>query len=258
MKVIGIIPSRYASSRFPGKPLIDIDGKTMIRRVYEQVLKAQSLSEVIVATDDERIFNEVKSFGGKVVMTSPQHKNGTERCAEVAQNSDAEVIINIQGDEPFIQPEQIDLLAKCFSDPSVQIATLIKQSPLNEEVQNPSRVKVVINKNMEALYFSRSMIPFIKNESALHVHGFQTTQGSDEATPSLHQPTVFYKHIGLYGFRNEVLADIVKLLPSPLEMAESLEQLRWLESGYRIKCALTQHESLSIDTPADVTALNKG
>ncbi|MES2621839.1 MAG: 3-deoxy-manno-octulosonate cytidylyltransferase [Bacteroidota bacterium] len=255
MKVIGIIPSRYASGRFPGKPLIDIEGKTMIRRVYEQAMKATSLSEVIVATDDERIFNEVKNFGGKVVMTSPAHKNGTERCAEVAQTLDTNVIINIQGDEPFIQPEQIDLIAKCFSAAAVQIATLIKQYPLNEELQNAARVKVVIDKNMEALYFSRSMIPFIKGDSILHIHGFQHTESPDEDIPANNKKPVFYKHIGLYGYRKDVLVDIVKLLPSPLELTESLEQLRWLEYGYRIKCALTDHESLSIDTPADLAAL---
>ncbi len=236
MKIIGIIPSRYASTRFPGKPLLDIGGKTMIRRVYEQAMKAKSLSAVIVATDDERIFNEVKSFGGKVVMTSALHKNGTERCAEVVgdntNNGKPDVIINIQGDEPFIQPEQIDLLAKCFEDSSVQIATLIREFLSADEKQNPSRVKAFVDNSMNALMFSRNPVNYPVSSIQYQL----------------------LKHIGIYAYRQDVLLEIVKLSPSPLELAESLEQLRWLENGYKIKCALTEHESISIDTPEDLKA----
>ncbi len=254
MKITGIIPSRYASTRFPGKPLIDIDGKTMIRRVYEQTTKSKLLHEVIVATDDQRIFDEVKSFGGKVVMTSSSHNNGTERCNEVAMNTDADVIINIQGDEPFIQPEQIDLLAALFTG-NTQIGTLIKAYPLNEEIQNPARIKVVVNKNMEAMYFSRSVIPFLSGHPKFTVHGFQqvsTEVTGNEAVTENH--FTFYRHIGIYGYRKDVLQEIVKLPSSTLELAESLEQLRWLENDYKIKCAVTEHDSFSIDTPDDIIA----
>lgn len=233
MKIIGIIPSRYASSRFPGKPLVDIGGKTMIRRVYEQAQKAELLNEVIVATDDERIFNEVKNFGGKVVMTSPDHKNGTERCAEVAASSNADVIINIQGDEPFIQPEQIDLLAACFKNDKVQIATLVRNFSNEEEKINPSRVKAFVSADMEGISFSRKP------------EGNSLTKGD----------YTLFKHIGIYAFRAQVLSEIVKLPASPLETKESLEQLRWLENGYHITCALTTHESISIDTPEDWEAI---
>lgn len=239
MKIAGIIPARYASSRFPGKPLVDIGGKTMIRRVYEQALKAKSLTEVIVATDDVRIFNEITDMGGKAVMTSATHNNGTERCAEIAAQLDVNVVINIQGDEPFIQPEQIDLLAKTFTDNlyNTQIATLIKEHAIDPELQNPARVKVVVNKQWEALYFSRSIIPFIRDNTKV-------------------PDCKFYKHIGIYGFRKDILLELVKLPPSSLELAESLEQLRWLENGYKIKCAVTTLESASIDTPEDLKGLS--
>ena len=239
MKIVGIIPARYASSRFPGKPLINIGGKTMISRVYEQAIKAQSLSQVVVATDDERIFDEITALGGKAIMTSPAHQNGTERCAEVAQKLEADVIINIQGDEPFIQPEQIDLLANTFKAKleATPIATLIKEHPLDGELRNSSRVKVVVNNELYALYFSRSIIPFQRDSSkALAIK--------------------YYRHIGIYGFRKDVLLELVKLPPSGLEMAENLEQLRWLENGYQIKCAITTLESASIDTPEDLMGLN--
>lgn len=236
MRVTGIIPSRYASTRFPGKPLADIGGKTMIRRVYEQASQSKLLSEVIVATDDERIFKEVESFGGKVVMTSTEHKNGTERCAEVAAKIDADVIINIQGDEPFIEPVQIDLLADCFNEVDTQIATLIRKIDWDDELRNPSRIKVVLNKKNEAMYFSRSIIPNPISK-----------QHFDELE--------FYLHIGIYGFRKEVLMELVKLPPTPLEGTESLEQLRWLENSYRIKCKETSHISISIDTPQDLENL---
>lgn len=236
MKIVGIIPSRYNSSRFPGKPLIDIGGKTMIRRVYEQALKATLLSDVIVATDDERIFAEVESFGGKVMMTSEMHKNGTERCAEIARNIDADVIINIQGDEPFIEPDQIDALAAGFGVPEVKIATLIRKTDWDDELKNPARVKVVVNRNGEAMYFSRSIIP--NPISKLHF---------DELEYNL--------HLGIYAFRKGVLLEVIKLAPTPLELTESLEQLRWLENGYSIKCVVTRHISTPIDTPEDLEAV---
>lgn len=237
MKVIGIIPSRFASTRFPGKSLVDIGGKTMIRRVYEQASKSKSLSQVIVATDDERIFNEVKSFGGNVMMTATEHKNGTERCAEVAANVDADVVINIQGDEPFIEPSQIDAIAECFIEPTTQIATLVRVIDWDDELRNPSRIKVVLNNFKEALYFSRSIIP----NPVSHFH-------RDEL--------VFYLHVGIYGFRKNVLLDVVKLEPTQLEITESLEQLRWLENGYKIKCGFTGYAGTAIDTPEDLDNLN--
>ncbi|MFN8286544.1 MAG: 3-deoxy-manno-octulosonate cytidylyltransferase [Chitinophagales bacterium] len=254
MIITGIIPARYASSRFPGKPLVDIKGKSMIRRVYEQAKKATLLSDVIIATDDQRIYDEVNSFGGKVVMTSPIHVNGTERCAEVAAACNADVIINIQGDEPFIEPEQIDALGRCFENAETQIATLIKEHPLNEELQNPARIKVVVDKSLRALYFSRNVIPHQRAQPQVHVGGFGHTH-NPQTSPST--SAVYYKHIGLYAYRKEVLLELVKLAPTPLEMAESLEQLRWLENGYRIQCALTTHESISIDTPEDLALFIK-
>lgn len=251
MKILGVIPARYASSRFPGKPLVDIHGKTMIRRVYEQAKKSTLLNDVVVATDDERIYREVESFGGEVMFTSPQHNNGTERCAEVAQNTVADVVINIQGDEPYIQPEQIDALARCFDSPGTQIATLIKQHALDEALQNPARIKVTVNKHLQALYFSRSVIPFQR----------ATNNSSPPPRGGLGGAT-YYKHIGIYGYRKDVLLEIVQLQPSMLELTESLEQLRWLENGYTIQCALTDHESLAVDTPEDLEeilrSLSKG
>lgn len=259
MNITGIIPARYASSRFPGKPLAFIGNKTMIRRVYEQALQAKSLSQVLVATDDDRIYREVKNFGGKAVITSANHQNGTARCAEAAAALSADVIINIQGDEPFIHPSQIDLLAQCFADKQTAIATLIKEHPLNEALQNPSRIKVVVNKNMEAMYFSRSLIPFLSQHAAFTIKGFaENTALQAAAVPETPTNTpLFYKHIGIYGYRANVLQQIVQLPPSPLELAESLEQLRWLENGYRIRCAVTTHESISVDTPQDLEVAKK-
>lgn len=211
----------------------------MIRRVYEQAKKATLLSEVVVATDDERICREVESFGGEVVLTSPNHNNGTERCAEVARNTEADIIINIQGDEPFIQPEQIDTLARCFQAKETQIATLIKQHQLDDVLRNSTRVKVTVTKALKALYFSRSVVPYLR------------------ATNNQQLSTVYYKHIGIYGYRKDVLLEIVQLQPSMLELTESLEQLRWLENGYTIQCALTEHESLAVDTPEDLEEILK-
>lgn len=233
MVVVGIIPARFSSSRFPGKPLIDIGGKTMIRRVYEQASGAASLTDLMVATDDDRIFSEVKSFGGKVVMTASQHLNGTERCAEAARTLEmkADVIINIQGDEPFIDPGQIDLLSALFSNPECNIGTLIKHCDEESMALLPSVIKVATDKNLRALYFSRSPIPY-----------YRDLKGSKQ----------YFKHIGIYAFRTRVLYELVKLPPSALELAESLEQLRWLENGYTIHTAFTSSESISVDVPEDL------
>ncbi len=238
MKVLGIIPSRYGSTRFPGKPLIDINGKTMIQRVYEQAKKAKSLSEVIVATDDNRIFNTVKLFSGDVVMTSSSHESGTERCAEVIGKMDEkfDVVINIQGDEPFINPEQIDQLSSCFEDEKTDIATLIKKIDSEEELFNPNRPKVAIDENNFALMFSRNAIPeipTIEKENWIDKH-------------------TFYKHIGIYGYRSTILNTISQLPVSRLEQKERLEQLRWLENNYTIKVAITKYEAIAIDTPEDL------
>lgn len=239
MKFTAIIPARYASSRFPGKPLVDMKGKAMIQRVYEQVKKA--IDDVWVATDDERILQTVQFFGGNAVMTSERHKSGTDRCFEayskVAQTSD--IIVNVQGDEPFIHPSQINTLMECFTDDSVQIATLVK--PFRKEDGfdapfNPNSPKVVFNKDREAIYFSRSIIPYVRD--CAH------TEWLDKQT--------FYKHIGMYAYRGNVLAEITKLPQSTLEKAESLEQLRWIENGYKVKVGFTEIETVGIDTPADM------
>jgi 3-deoxy-manno-octulosonate cytidylyltransferase (CMP-KDO synthetase) len=238
MKVIGIIPARYGSSRFPGKPLADIKGKTMIRRVYEQAKQCKALSEVIVATDDKRIMDEVKSFKGKAVMTSKTHPSGTDRCLEALTKIGGkwDAVVNIQGDEPFIHPEQIDKVVKCFSKNDVDIATLVRKIEEPRELQQPSVVKVVRKANGEALYFSRSPIPFIRDDS-----GKPWTKKYE-----------FMKHIGIYAYRPATLKKIVKLPPSSLEKAESLEQLRWLENGFSICVAVTDKESQAIDTPEDL------
>jgi 3-deoxy-manno-octulosonate cytidylyltransferase (CMP-KDO synthetase) len=237
MKILGIIPARFDSTRFPGKPLIDLAGKSMIQRVYEQAKKASSLAEVVVATDDGRIFNAVKAFKGNVIMTSSNHKSGTDRCAEVSKKMIGyEAIINIQGDEPLIDPKQINLLASCFNDISTELATLVKKIESDDELFNQNTPKVIINKNSEAIYFSRQVIPFIKN-----------------VEPSQYLKThTFYKHIGIYGYRTTTLGIISKLKLGHLELSEQLEQLRWLENGYKIKVALTKTESLAIDVPEDV------
>ena len=238
MKVIGIIPARFGSSRFPGKPLADIKGKTMIRRVYEQASLSKALNEVVVATDDDRIMKEVKSFGGKSIMTAGHHQSGTDRCFEALEKlgSTWDVVVNIQGDEPFIHPEQIDEVVKCFDKKTVQISTLCRKIEEPRDLQQASIVKVVRNKNGEALYFSRSPIPFIRED------------GSKPWT----QKFDYMKHIGIYAYRAEVLKELVKLEPSSLELAESLEQLRWLENGYSINVEVTHKESVSIDTPEDL------
>jgi 3-deoxy-manno-octulosonate cytidylyltransferase (CMP-KDO synthetase) len=236
----GIIPARYASSRFPGKPLALIGDRTMIQRVYEQAKKAIEL--VYVATDDERILNRVKEFGGKAVMTSPDHFSGTDRCSEAINSIMAEtgrkidIVVNIQGDEPFIRPEQIQLLMDCFNNVGVELATLIRKAEPDEDIFNPNQPKVIINSSGDAIYFSRSVIPFVRD--------------ADKCDWS--SKHIFYKHLGLYAYRTETLSKITRLSRSSLEIAESLEQNRWIENGFRIRTALTKWESIGIDTPDDL------
>lgn len=240
-----IIPARYASTRFPGKPLADVGGKSMIRRVYEQVsLKNQ---DVYVATDDSRIFEAVNEFNGRAVMTSPDHKTGTERCAEALKLIEKDtgkkfrIIINVQGDEPFLQPEQLDTLKLCFNDPKTQIATLIKPINDTEIIFDENKTKVIINNSKEAIYFSRTPLPFVK--------GYLPGEWG-----SRHK---FYLHIGLYAYKRDILLSIARLEQTPLEKAESLEQLRWIENGYRIKVEFTQYNSIGIDTPGDLDKIKK-
>ena len=236
MKFIGIIPARYASTRFPGKPLALLAGKPVIQRVYEQAVSV--LGEAYVATDDDRIREAVAQFGGQAVMTSTNHKSGTDRIQEAATliNTDADVIINVQGDEPFIQRSQLETVCHLFDDPQVQIGTLGKPFETMEATENPNSPKIVTDLQGYAMYFSRSVIPFIRGKERQDWLG--------------HFP--FLKHIGLYAYRREVLSEITKLPQSPLELAESLEQLRWLQNGYRIKVGLTDVETVGIDTPEDL------
>lgn len=239
MKFLGIIPARYASTRFPAKPLANLGGKMVIQRVYEQVTSV--LNDAIVATDDVRIADAVNAFGGKVVMTSTSHKSGTDRCFEAytKTSGDFDVIINIQGDEPFIQPVQLQAIMDCFKDPQTQIATLVKPfipSDGYDALENVNSPKVVVNKNMQALYFSRSIIPYFRNKDRKDWLAGHT----------------YYKHIGLYAYRAEVLREITSLPQSPLEITESLEQLRWLENGYVIKVGISEVETIGIDTPEDL------
>ncbi len=240
MKSLGIIPARFASTRFPGKPLVDIGGKTMIQRVYEQALQS-SLTKVVVATDDDRIAEEVSRFGGEFVMTASTHQSGTDRCAEVVKSlPDYDIVVNIQGDEPFIDPNQINLVCDCFADEKVELATLIKEVHTEDELFNPNIPKVVIGHEQQALYFSRHPIPYLRN-------------AEKENWLTAHQ---FYKHIGIYGYKNAVLLAITQLKPSLLEVSESLEQLRWLENGYQIQTRLTTIETIAIDSPSDLLKIN--
>ena len=236
MKFIGIIPARYASTRFPGKPLAILGGKTVIQRVYEQA--SSVLEEAYVATDDERILQVVEQFGGRAVMTHADHKSGTDRIEEAAEKigTDADVIINVQGDEPFIQPSQIETLMRLFDNPTTQIGTLGKRFDSIEATLNPNSPKIVTDLQGFALYFSRSIIPFVRGK---------------EQTEWL-KSYPFLKHLGLYAYRREVLHEVTQLPQSPLELAESLEQLRWLENGYRIRVGLTDVETVGIDTPEDL------
>ena len=237
MKYIAVIPARYASTRFPGKPLAMLGGKTVIQRVCEQV--ASILPEVYVATDDERIFRAVEAFGGRAVMTRTDHKSGTDRIEEAVEKIGtlADVVINVQGDEPFIQPSQVETLMHLFDNPETQIGTLGKPFETVEAVKNPNSPKIVVDNRGFALYFSRSVIPFIR--------------GVEESQWLGHYP--FLKHLGIYAYRREVLAEVTHLPQGRLEKAESLEQLRWLENGYRIRVGLTDVETVGIDTPEDLS-----
>lgn len=243
MRTIGIIPARYGSSRFPGKPLAIINGKSMIQRVYEQAKKSHVLHHVAVATDDERIKEVVLAFGGDVVMTSSVHESGTDRCLEAVNSFDQEfdVVVNIQGDEPYISPEQIDLILSCFNNENTEIATLIKLIDSNEELFDVNRPKVLVDDDDFAICFSRQTIP--------HLRGIDPTKWNEEFN--------FYKHIGMYAYRVQTLKEICQLKQSRLELAEGLEQLRWIESGYKIRTAITDEESYSIDTPQDLENLLK-
>lgn len=239
MKCLAIIPARYASTRFPAKPLAMLGGKPIIERVYTQVRRA--VEDVVVATDDERIYDAVCNFGGRAVMTSTEHQSGTDRCYEAMTKvgGDYDVIINVQGDEPFIQPEQIESLVACFDDPATDIATLVKpfsESDGIEALENPNSPKVVITRDMKAIYFSRSVIPYMR--------GVERQEWLTKHT--------YYKHIGMYAFRSRTLGEITRLEQSSLELSEKLEQLRWLENGYRIGVGITDIETIGIDTPDDL------
>ena len=239
MKFLGIIPARFASTRFPGKPLVMLGGKTVIERVYKQVIKV--IEDVYVATDDDKIYDAVIGFGGKAIMTSPNHRSGTDRIQEAVEKigGDYDVIINIQGDEPFIHPSQIETVCECFKDNATQIATLGKpftSSQYFKDLENPNSPKLITDNNGFALYFSRSIIPFIRNYPKEEWIG----------------KFPFLKHIGLYAYRKDVLAEVTKMEPSSLEIAESLEQLRRLQNGYKIKVGTTDIETIGIDTPEDL------
>jgi 3-deoxy-manno-octulosonate cytidylyltransferase (CMP-KDO synthetase) len=235
MKVLGIIPARFESSRFPGKPLIDLKGKSMIQRVYEGAKKSNRIAEIIVATDDQRIFDEVIRFGGKVMMTKDDHPSGTDRCAEVARKfPEMDVVINIQGDEPLVDYRQLEQLIDVFENQETQIATLGNFSVSKDDIENPNRIKIVVNHNNQALYFSRSAIP--------------NTNHRTGTTPSY----PFMRHIGLYAYRSEVLQKLTTLPPTLLEQTESLEQLRWMFYGFPIQVVNTEIETPNIDVPEDV------
>ena len=244
-KYLGIIPARYQSTRFPGKPLLKIDGKTMIQKVWENASRAMDL--VVIATDNEKIKNEAENFGGNVIMTSPEHPSGTDRCAEAVRLYEEttgvaiDVVLNIQGDEPFLDPKQVKQLMSAYENPDVKIATLIKKIDQNEEIFDINEPKVTIDQNNFALYFSRSPIPFIRNH--------EKEEWINHA--------VYYKHIGMYGFTRETLRIISKMEKTSLEIAESLEQLRWLESGYPIKCLETDIDSLSVDSIEDLKKMKE-
>lgn len=244
MKAIGIIPSRFASTRFPGKPLVNIKGSSMIQRVYEQVSKSKKLSKVVVATDDERIFNHVKGFGGDVLMTDVAHLNGTARCNEIISlleidRLNFDVVVNIQGDEPYINPQQIDSVVNIFENSKAQIGTLIKKITSSWDLFNPNVVKVVKDNNNNALYFSRQAIPMLR--------GHDNSQWLDKFT--------YYKHVGIYGYLTDTLKKIANMTDGKLEQAEKLEQLRWLEGGMPVTVDITDYESIAIDTPEDLKKL---
>lgn len=236
MKFIGIIPARYASTRFPGKPLALLGGKPVIQHVYEKV--AAVLEAAYVATDDERIYDAVKSFGGQVVMTRTDHKSGTDRIEEAIEKIGGEwdVVVNVQGDEPFVAKSQLDTICHCFDDPTTQIATLGKPFESMKAVQNPNSPKIVVDNMGFAMYFSRSVIPYVR--------------GKEESSWLTHYP--FLKHLGIYAYRKDVLRQVTQLPQSSLEIAESLEQLRWLQNGFKIKVGTTDVETVGIDTPQDL------
>ena len=241
MKTLAIIPARYASSRFPGKPLADLGGKPVIRWVYDGLKGFEQLDEVCVATDDSRIADAVKSFGGKCVMTRTDHRSGTERCGEVVEKLAAlgkqfDVVVNVQGDEPFVNKEQITTLLDLFGNKSTEIATLAKRIDSQEELMSPNNVKVVVSQHGNALYFSRTPIPYIR----------------DCNTESWHTAHDYLKHVGIYAYRTSILKEIVELEETSLERCEKLEQLRWLENGYMISIAITECENIGIDTPEDL------
>lgn len=241
MKVVGIIPARYASSRFPGKPLAMLKGKHVVQHVVEQVSKV--LTDVYVATDDERIAKAVEEFGGKVILTRADHQSGTDRIAEAVSKLEAvyDVVVNIQGDEPFIHESQIRTVVECFEDPTTDIATLGKKFDTLSAAKNPNSPKIILDNNNCAMYFTRALVPYIRNKAE---------EEWLEAYP-------FLKHIGLYAYRTEVLKAITRLPQSSLELAESLEQLRWLQNGYKIKVGLTDIETIGIDTPEDLERAEK-
>lgn len=245
MKYLAIIPARYGSSRFPGKPLAMIDGTSMIMRVYNQVKKATCVEDVIVATDDDRILKHVEGEGGKAVMTSPDHRSGTDRVNEAAmaildkKDLKTYVVINVQGDEPYIDPRAIDSLAGCFKEEGIDIATLMKKIGSDEELFDENTVKVIHGKGKRALYFSRSALPFVRGKDAAR---WRTAFS-------------FFKHIGIYAYRADILSEISRLKASVLEEAENLEQLRWIENGYSIHVEETDYESLSVDTPEDLSKI---
>ena len=236
MKFIGIIPARYASTRFPGKPLALLGDKPVIQHVYEKV--AAVLEAAYVATDDERIYDAVKSFGGQVVMTRTDHKSGTDRIEEAIEKIGGEwdVVVNVQGDEPFVAKSQLDTICHCFDDPTTQIATLGKPFESMEAVQNPNSPKIVVDNMGFAMYFSRSVIPYVR--------------GKEKSSWLTHYP--FLKHLGIYAYRKDVLRQVTQLPQSSLEIAESLEQLRWLQNGFKIKVGTTDVETVGIDTPQDL------
>jgi 3-deoxy-manno-octulosonate cytidylyltransferase (CMP-KDO synthetase) len=237
MSVLAIIPARYASTRFPGKPLVNIKGKSMLQRVYEQTIKAKKIDEVIIATDDERIANHCKEIGAKVIITAVHHPSGTDRCFEAYQlnNKKFDYVLNVQGDEPFLNPEQINSLID-VCDGHVEIATQMIKCHDSVVLFDKGEVKIILNTNKEALYFSRNVIPFIKGIDQIEWHKHYN----------------YYRHVGMYVYRTDILEKITQLKPSALELAESLEQLRWLENGYKIKCVETDFDSHCVDTPEDI------
>lgn len=238
-RILGIIPARHASSRLPGKPLVDIGGKSMVQRVVEQAMRSNGLSAVVVATDDQRIVDHVRGFGGHAVLTAKEHPSGTDRCweaLEVVGKEKFDGVVNIQGDEPFIEPAQIDELCACLMQPGVSIATLAQVVTSDEDLDDPGEVLITVDRSMNALYFSRAAIPFLR----------------DPGTGARHTRFRYLKHVGIYAYSAEVLRKIVRMPPSPLELAESLEQLRWLENGVAVRVGLTEHPSFCIDTPEDL------